>query len=203
MSGASRHGPHPDLLAQAISLLNRSHADATKQGHALPSLASARLEVIGQITNPEVDSPIFGRRAESAWLARIRLEDGDELVLAAGACAPGESEWHIEQLSTAGVAPVEMSMPFDFASSLGAPGRYIVGAVVNTPDLAGLRLILADGTTFEAEVADGWVLLFAAFSSPDQWADWARLQFIDRTGRVVREEKQWVHPDKMPPEWEK
>ena len=203
MSGASRLGPHPDLLAQPISLLNRSHVDAATQGHAQPSLASARFEVIGQVTNPDVDSPIFGRRAESAWLARMRHEAGDQLVLAAGACAPGELEWRVEQLSTFWVEPEdEMSRPFYCASPLGVRGRYILGAVVNTPDLAGLRMILADGTTLEEEVADGWVLLFATFNSPDQWADWARVQFIDRTGSVVYEEKHWVNPDKTPPEWE-
>ena|SRR5215216_221531 len=145
MSGASRLGPHPDLTIPAIDLLNRSHADSVAQGLFKPSLASVRFEVLCQVTITDVDSPIFGRRPESAWLARMRHEDGDELVLAAGVFTPEKSDWHIEQMSNTPVEPDDWtSKPFFSASALGAPGRYIFGAVVNSPDLAVLRMILAD-----------------------------------------------------------
>jgi hypothetical protein len=92
--------------------------------------------------------------------------------------------------------------PFFCASPLGGAGRYACGAIVSSPDLAAWRLILCDGTSFEDRVSNGGLLLFATLHSPAQWADWARLEFLDRQGTVVYEEKHWMHPYELPAEWE-
>lgn len=196
-----RAAPHPNLVDSVFFELSRTFADAARQGAVMPSLETMRIEVLQQRTNLDHESPFMGRRAESAWLALLHHEAGEHLAVAIGVRNIGRSEWNIEQMAT---FPVDLgasatTKPLHLAPPLGGVGRYVVGAVVTSPQIAAARLILADGTTFE-DAADGSLLLFATLRSPEQWADLAKLQFLDRKGNIVFEERHCVAPYEVLPD---
>jgi hypothetical protein len=89
------------------------------------------------------------------------------------------------------------SQPFEL-TGVGGVGRYIIGGIVASSEIAAFRLTLAEGTVFEEPVVDGSCLLFAPLRSPEQWAEDATFEILDRGGRAILTEKHWVNPYVLP-----
>jgi hypothetical protein len=189
--------PHPDLLSLLVDHAEAQRLTWQAAGYSMPvtPITASQLTILQQRSFHSRITLDHESRPESAVLARLQLNHIVYLILAA--IAQRDGEWYIEQIAQK-VLDLGASKPFK-NMILGGLGRHIVGTVSRSPEIAAIRLTFADGCVLEDRLVDGSALLFAAFDSPEQWAQEATFQIIDRHGRVIASEHHWVNPYERPP----
>lgn len=194
---------HPDLVDLLIERAERQRTVATEVNplHLAAALATPitadQIVLLQQRTILDHSTLLEGSRQESAVLARFRLGGADQLILAVVARSGEDEPWRFAQVRTK-VLDLEAPNPYKGAV-LGGMGRHVVGGVVTSPEIAAIRLVLADATVLAESVSNGSALLFASLHTPNQWAKEATFELVDREGTVVFSEKHWVNPYGPPP----
>lgn len=178
---------HPDVLDLLLATLNEGTLSPTFRG-----LRREEIRLLQQRTfYDQADVVALAGDAPhtislSNCLAIVTLSDAQVLLLSefSKRSDAGEWRWEGSKPSLIGSPPV---VPYKGASLLDKRG-YSIDLFVTHPDIAMLRMTLADGRTLEDTATNDCLLLYVPFPSPASWSGPALQQLFGWDGREIARE---------------
>lgn len=190
-----KSGPHPDLSGLVISHFMRTSVNL--------SVRREQLEVLQQRTffdlphpNPQLRKS--NRTSISSCLAILHLPaPGDDLlVLCAAAQEQAQAEWLIvgSTVQEMGNPPLK---PYVAVGHIMPKTALVFGLFVVNPQVAALRVELADGTIAEDSVSNKTLHLLVPFRTNAAIAREALVRVLDQGGKEIVAQR--AHVQQSPP----
>jgi len=194
MSAASpgAAGPHPDLTALIAASLNALGRGAT----ATP----AQVTVLQRRTFAELPHPhprVGGRIALASCLALLHGTAQETLVLFEAMRPTGAEDWGPGGNLTT-MAVDARRCPFTAVGSIIPRTGLNVGVLIAAPDVAAVRIELADGTSVEDTPCRRSIQVVALFRSPAAWAGDATVRVLDSAGKELATQRLAMSPGGPP-----